>query len=118
MKRLTVKSSTIVVSVGEKTQFYRSLHEVPPPLRRKLIETTKGANSQTILIADRKGRAEIARAIRGLPGARMTTLPPPARKRPAAPVAPPRAWRWVRRYPSLLVLVLFVAITWWMITSR
>jgi hypothetical protein len=67
MSRVTVKSSTIFISVGDKTQIFRSVAEVPPRLRKKLEQSTNGINSATILIADRRGREEIVRAIRGLP---------------------------------------------------
>ena len=67
MERLTVKTSTIFISVGSRTKVYRSVDEVPPKLRRKLQETTTGLNAATILIADRKGREEIVRALQGLP---------------------------------------------------
>ena len=67
MSRVTVKSSTIFISVGEKTEVYRSVDDVPPRLRKKLQQSTNSMNSATILIADRRGREEIVRAIRGLP---------------------------------------------------
>ena len=67
MAPVTGKSSTIFISVGSKTKVYRSVDDVPPTLRKKLEETTSGANSKTILIADRKGRQELIRAIQGLP---------------------------------------------------
>src|ERR1700691_5082040 len=67
MSRVTLKSSTIFISVGDKTQVYRSVADVPPPLRKKLEQSTNSINSATILIADRKGKEEIVRAIRGLP---------------------------------------------------
>jgi len=65
MPRVTLKSSTIFISVGERTEVYRSVDEVPPTLRKKLEESTNGIHSATILIADRRGREEIMRAIRG-----------------------------------------------------
>jgi hypothetical protein len=64
---MTIKSSTIFISVGTKTQVFRSVNEVPPKLRRRLQESTTGMNSATILIADRKGREELIRAIQGKP---------------------------------------------------
>jgi hypothetical protein len=67
MSRVTLKSSTIFISVGDKTEVYRSVADVPPPLRKKLEQSTNSINSATILIADRKGKEEIVRAIRGLP---------------------------------------------------
>lgn len=67
MERLTVKSSTIFISVGTQTKVYRSVDEVPPRLRKKLHDSTNGLNAATILIADRKGREEIVRALQGFP---------------------------------------------------
>lgn len=76
MARVTLKSSTIFISVGDKTSVYRSVDEVPPRLRKKLEQSTNGINSATILIADRRGRQEIARAIRGLPSSvRPSNIP-------------------------------------------
>ena len=67
MDRVTVKTSTIFVGRKGRTEVYRSLEDVPPRLRKKLIESTKGSNSGTILIADRSGRDAIVRAAQGLP---------------------------------------------------
>jgi len=67
MSRLTVRSSTIYIAIGNRMNVYRSVDEVPPRLRKKLEETTNGLNSATILIADRRGRQELGRAMRGLP---------------------------------------------------
>ena len=64
MGRLTQKHSTILISVGDKTKVYHSVEEVPPRLLERLIETTHGTNSATILIADKAGRDELVRAIR------------------------------------------------------
>jgi hypothetical protein len=65
MTRLTAKSSTIFVATGDRTSIYRSLEEVPPLVRRKLQESTRGVNSATILIADKRGREELVRALQG-----------------------------------------------------
>ena len=65
-----VKASTIVVAVGDDTAVYRSIKEVPVHLRRKLRRATNSVNSATILIADKRGREQIARAMRKLPNAR------------------------------------------------
>ena len=40
---------------------------MPLRLRNRLLKTTNGANSATILIADRKGRKEIDKAMRKAP---------------------------------------------------
>jgi hypothetical protein len=64
---VVLKSSTILISTGETEAVYRSVKDIPAPLRRKLLKSTNGLNSATILIADRRGREQIARAIRNLP---------------------------------------------------
>jgi hypothetical protein len=65
MPQLTARSSTIFIAMGQKTRVYRSVDDVPPQLRRKLVESTHGLNSATILIADKRGRAELVRALQG-----------------------------------------------------
>ena len=67
MTHLTARSSTIFVGAGETTKVYRSLSELPPQLRRRLQESTQGVNSATILIADKRGREELVRALQGRP---------------------------------------------------
>jgi hypothetical protein len=67
METVTVKSSTVYIALGGQLDVYRSLEEVPPSMRRRLDESTNGANSATILIADRNGQRELVRAIEGQP---------------------------------------------------
>jgi hypothetical protein len=62
------QTSTVLISAGGADLVYRSLDEVPARLRTKLLKSTNGANSATILIADRRGRKEISKAMRNLPG--------------------------------------------------
>lgn len=74
MHRVTVKTSTIFIAKGDRTHVYRSVNEVPPRLRKELEESTNSFNSATILIADRKGREEIVRALNGMPSTLRTRL--------------------------------------------
>ena len=74
MHRVTVKTSTIFIAKGGRTRVYRSVTEIPQRLRKELEESTNGFNSATILIADRRGRKEILRALQGLPSALRTRL--------------------------------------------
>lgn len=83
-----MKSSTILISSGETDAVYRSVKEVPAPLRRKLLKSTNGINAATILIADRKGREEIARAIQNLPSSLQRRFLKPFREEPEGA----RAW--------------------------
>jgi len=61
------QTSTVMISAGGADVVYRSVDEVPARLRRKLLKSTNSVNSATILIADRQGRKQIARAMRALP---------------------------------------------------
>ena len=74
MNRLTVKTSTIFIAKGGRTQVFRSVDEVPARLRKELEDSTNSFNSATILIADRRGREEIVRALHGLPSSLRTRL--------------------------------------------
>ncbi len=53
-----LKTSTVMIGTGRENSVYRSVEDVPEPLRRKLIETTSGENSGMIVIADTAGRAQ------------------------------------------------------------
>ena len=101
MQRVTLKTSTIFISKGSKTRVYRSVQDVPAQLRRELEDSTNGFNSATILIADRRGREEIRRALGGLPSdlrSRLaSTLNPAAPAKALPPPVSVRLFRYVRR---------------------
>src|ERR1700684_3456987 len=63
-----IQTFIVLISSGGSERIYRTLEEVPVRLRNKLLRSTNGANSATILIADRRGRKEVAKAMRTLPG--------------------------------------------------
>ena len=63
----TFQTSTVMISAQGADRVYRSVDEVPQALRTRLLRSTNGANSATILIADRRGRKEIAKAMKNLP---------------------------------------------------
>jgi len=90
-----LKTSTILVSVDDGRSVYRSMRELPEPLRNKLIESTNSLLSTTILIADRRGQQEIQRVVRDPPpvsgrsssNSTSGAEPPPARRRLSLPLA-------------------------------
>ncbi len=88
MHRVTVKTSTIFIAKGGKTQVYHSVNEVPARLRKELEDSTNSFNSATILIADRRGREEILRALNGLPSGLRSRLASSLAPTPAAPRRP------------------------------
>jgi hypothetical protein len=63
------RTSTVLISQGGDGRVYRSVEEAPENLRAQLRKSLNSANSATILIADRRGRREIAKTLGGLPGA-------------------------------------------------
>ncbi len=62
-----VQTSIVLISAGGDDLVYRTVDEVPSALRSKLLRSTNGSNSATILIADRRGRKQVAKALRALP---------------------------------------------------
>lgn len=87
MHRVTVKTSTIFIAKGGRTRVYRSVQEVPQRLRKQLEDSTNGFNSATILIADRRGREELLRALKGMPSGLRTRVA--SSMQPQAPERPP-----------------------------
>lgn len=107
MNRVTVKTSTIFIAKGGKTQVFRSVSEMPARLRKELEESTNSFNSATILIADRRGREEIVRALNGLPSSLRTRLASSLSSKKAEPV--PDVPEDKRELPRM---VLFVKRNW------
>lgn len=109
MDRMTVKTSTIFISVGGKTKVFRSVDEVPPKLRKRLEDSTSGLNAATILIADRKGREEIVKALRGQPSG-LRTRQTKSEKR----VIRPMDWKtWAEiLLPGLIGLLIWLAFSY------
>jgi hypothetical protein len=106
MNRVTVKTSTIFIAKGGKTQVFRSVNEMPAKLRKELEESTNSFNSATILIADRRGRAEIVRALNGLPSSLRTRLASSLSSKPeSTDAAAPEKKEWPR-------MVLFMRRNW------
>jgi len=86
----TLKTSTILISADNTKGVYRSVEDVPEPLRKKLLRSTNSLNSRTMLIADRRGRQEIARALKKLPGASQRRLSNALAGQPSKPRSFPK----------------------------
>ena len=102
------QTSTVLISASGKEQVYRSVDEVPAPLRTRLLKSTNGSNSATILIADRKGRKEIAKAMRNLPGPAQRRLRDTILGNEVPPEAP--SWLTPARKRAILAVVLLAAL--------
>src|SRR5712692_3949292 len=117
MSRVTLKSSTIFISVGNKTEVYRSVEDVPPALRKKLDQSTNGINSATILIADRKGKEEIVRAIRGLPSSLRSRLTTSLRNEARKESRVPSRWPAIVQDWAEILLPAAIGLAAWLLFS-
>jgi len=101
------QTSVVRIGAGATDLVYRSVDEVPAPLRQKLLASTNSTNSATILIADRRGRKEIAKAVRSLPGSGSRRLY--RSLGPGTEAEPTPSWlTWGRRGALLIALATLV----------
>ncbi|MBS1828254.1 MAG: hypothetical protein JST93_23315 [Acidobacteria bacterium] len=56
MQRIVHKFSVVYLSRGTTTQIFRSIEEVPEPVRKELAETARKSQIETLIIANEKGR--------------------------------------------------------------
>ena len=117
MSRQTIRSSTIFIAMGDETRVYRSVEEIPAALREKLERTTNGLNSATILIADRRGREEIVRAIRGLPSSVRSRLAATLQGQSGARRRWRFHWRTLARHWAEILWPGVIAVSVWLLLS-
>jgi hypothetical protein len=58
-----MKTSAVMIAARGEHGFYRSVQDVPEPLRTQLIETTSSRNSGIIVIADRAGKEQLTQVM-------------------------------------------------------
>jgi len=58
-----MKTSAVLIAAGGERGFYRSVQEVPEPLRTQLIEITTSQNSGVIVIADKAGKEQLTQVL-------------------------------------------------------
>jgi hypothetical protein len=58
-----MKTSAVMIAARGERGFYRSVQDVPEPLRTQLIETTTSPNSGIIVIADRAGKEQLTQVM-------------------------------------------------------
>jgi hypothetical protein len=108
------QTSTVLISTERADRVYRSVDEVPIRLRNRLLKTTNGANSATILIADRKGRKEIDKAMRKAPALAQRRMVHSMLT--GEPSVNPLGWltpalrKWIAAVVALLAVLLAVAV--------
>lgn len=67
MRVESLRQSAVLIPEGDSVRLYHSIEELPWRLRARLSDPRW--DYATILIADRRGREEIAKALRGQPTA-------------------------------------------------
>ena len=112
-----------IVYEGSETRVYRSVEDVPPELRQKLVSCTRGINSATILIADKHGREELVRSLQGRPSEVECRLLENIRSRQTEPEAAPvqetkSRLQSIRTILELLLPVAVGASLWFFIESH
>jgi uncharacterized protein YbaR (Trm112 family) len=109
------QTSTVLISTERADRVYRSVDEVPLRLRNRLLKTTNSANSATILIADRKGRKELDKAMRKLPANSQRRMVHSLLSG-GEPSVDPLAWltislrKWIAAAIALLAVLVTVAV--------
>jgi hypothetical protein len=58
-----MKTSAVMIAARGERGFYRSVQDVPEPLRTQLMETTTSPNSGIIVIADRAGKEQLTQVM-------------------------------------------------------
>ncbi|MDQ2898757.1 MAG: hypothetical protein M3Y07_03030 [Acidobacteriota bacterium] len=112
-----LKTSTILISANQTDAVYRSVDDVPEPLRKMLLQCTNGLNSGTILIADRRGKDQISKAIQSLPSSTQRKLRETALGGRFQGLPPRRFLGWPLRYWAGLLTVGATGLLAWMVTS-
>jgi hypothetical protein len=102
-----MKTSAVMIAARGEQGFYRSVQDVPEPLRTQLLETTTSANSGVIVIADRAGKEQLTQVLARREGGLVDQQHNPSPVKPEIP-ALPAAVRlpWLAWTGFILVLVL------------
>jgi hypothetical protein len=58
-----MKTSAVLIAARGERGFYKSVQDVPEPLRTQLIETTTSQNSGIIVIADKAGKEQLTQVM-------------------------------------------------------
>lgn len=79
-----MKTSAVMIAARGERGFYRSVQDVPEPLRTQLLETTTSRNSGIIVIADRAGKEQLTQVMARREAGREGTEATQYRSREAA----------------------------------
>ena len=52
------------MSTGRRTRVFKSIEEMPDGLKKRVTENISGPNSRTLIVADRRGREYLLKALK------------------------------------------------------
>ena len=88
-----LKTSAVMISAAGERGFYRSVQDVPEPLRQELLRVTASENAGTIVIADRAGKEQLTQIVARRESARGITPAGGAQRSGSAPdPVPPKSF--------------------------
>ena len=100
-----MKTSAVMIAARGERGFYRSVQDVPEPLRTQLIETTTSQNSGIIVIADKAGKEQLTQVLARRDAA-TEEVPHDAQAAPVPPVPASLHIPWLAWAGFLIVLIL------------
>lgn len=106
-----MKTSAVMIAARGENGFYRSVQDVPEPLRTQLIETTTSPNSGIIVIADKAGKEQLTQVMARRAGREERPVAPERESKPAAgavseDMSPAAQLPWLAWAGFALVLIL------------
>jgi hypothetical protein len=106
MDKRVLKTTVVHVCFKGASGVFRSAEAIPAKVKRQIAVTAKQGRSATILIADRNGKRELARAVRG----RASRVALRLTRKPASKLQ--HLWAAGREWLDLIVLGLAGLLLW------
>ncbi|MDP9053221.1 MAG: hypothetical protein M3N93_02820 [Acidobacteriota bacterium] len=101
-----MKTSAVMIDARGERGFYRSVQDVPEPLRTRLLETTASPNSGVIVIADRAGKEQLTQVLAHREAAAESAPETPPQKSQPPQLYAASSVSWLAWACSILVLIL------------
>ena len=110
-----LRTTSVRVADEQGERLYRSLEDVPPEMRDKIVESLDGEDSQTILIANQKAYDQIAEGGEELPEELRRLKPALLRRREGDEAhrgAADGSWKQLLTGGVVLIVVLWAMWIW------
>lgn len=111
MQPSSFKTSTIFVATAKRTRVYQSIDEVPSPLRKLMTDNLAGPNTRTLIIADRRGREYLLKALQR--ATNSSNFLRPRGRIGSPPQELMQAWLTAKRYWLEIALIGLLGVASW-----